>query len=164
MKDPKTYKIFTRIEIPFQLLKRVSEQIRECWCGAALWSDFWIMPIQWLEILSMKSGKLLGSAHNHVLIFHRCAEISLWAAAFQVTIYYLFLFPLPPLTAFSSHFFRRWEVSPSQRKASNCDVITKHHPYCQLSPQCKPWELTTAASSLSPRPHRRHRDLKSSSD
>lgn len=56
-------------------------------------------PIQTLEILSMKSGKLLGSAHNHVLIFHRCAKISLWVAAFQVTIYYLSLFPLSPLIA-----------------------------------------------------------------
>lgn len=133
MKDSKTYKIFTRIEIPFQLLKRVSELIPECWCGAALWSDFWTMPL-WLPSQSSgwrfspwNQGSCWALPTTMSSFFHRCAEISLWVAVFQVTIYCLFFFFLSPLIAFSSHFFRRWEVSPSQRKASNCDVISKQH-------------------------------------
>jgi hypothetical protein len=101
MKDSKTYKIFTRIEIPFPVLKRVSELIQKCCYEAGPRNVFWILRSSGGR-KRKTSGKLLAlppvlSPFSDLLGF-------LQAAVSQVTRHPLFLFFLSPLTVFSSHF------------------------------------------------------------
>lgn len=123
---------WTRLEIPFQLLKRVSERIQECWCGAALWmtpglchSGFPVNPNVRDSLQEIREAAwLCPQPCPHFL--QMCWNLSV-SCCFPSYHLLSISFSSLPTNSISSHFFRRWEVSPSQRKASNCDVISKHH-------------------------------------